>query len=258
MTAAPKSVAPRTRRLHLILGPTGIGKTGVAVAAAARAQCTVIALDRMQCHPDIAVGSGRPTAADLAGTRRVYLDDRPVAAGAITPQHAIDRLIGLKNQHWDRGATDLILEGGSLSLLQELQARGDWRAGAAVHLTLCVESSAARYEAAVASRVERMLGYRSTEANRTLQDELADLWDDPIARKAASEIIGYSEAIALCEQHAIPAADLTRTTGRLWRHELASRITHAHLNYASQQRAALAKALPTLQSFTETINLCEI
>jgi adenylate dimethylallyltransferase len=176
--------AARPRRLHLILGPTGVGKTGVAVETARTLGGPVIALDRIQCHREVAVGSGRPSPAELAGTRRMYLGSRPVAAGAIDPGRAIDRLVRLQQQTFSLSVTDLVLEGGSLSLLHELLIRSDWHAGASVHVTVCVESSAARYEAAVASRVETMLGYGTAEPTRALQDELAGLWDNPLARKA--------------------------------------------------------------------------
>jgi tRNA A37 N6-isopentenylltransferase MiaA len=218
----------------------------------------VIALDRIQCHYEVPVGSGRPSSAELAGTRRVYLDSRPVAAGAVAPRHAINRLIRLQQEFCIRGVTDLILEGGSLSLLHELETRSDWRSDASLRVTVCVERSAAAYEAAVAARVEKMLGYGASQPARTLQAELAGLWDDPVARKAASQIIGYSEAIALCEQHSIRAHDLAGPAGRVWRYDLAHRITAGHLAYAAQQRAALSKALPALESVAEEVTLCEI
>jgi len=247
-----------TPRLELVLGSTGIGKTRLSVHTALAQRAPVIALDRIQCHPEIAIGSGRPSSGELAGTRRVYLDSRPLAAGVIEAGPAVDRLVSLQRRLLDGGATTLVVEGGSISLLHELLSRGDWRQAVAVRVAVCVEGSARRYEQGVASRVEQMLGYGEDPAARTLQDELADLWDDPLARKAAAEIIGYREAIAVCDRHGLLPQEMTGRTGRLWRYELAHLIQAAHLAYAGQQRAALAEALPALEYLAEEVTLCEM
>jgi len=246
-----------TARLHLILGPTGIGKTRRAVAAAIDSAGPVIALDRMQCHPEIGIGSGRPTADELAGTRRLYLQDRPLSHGPISAGPAVDRLVHMQRHLLGGGVTALVLEGGSISLLHELLGRTDWREGWKVSVTVCVEGSARRYEEGVTARVEEMVGYGGPAGARTLQDELADLWDDPAARKQAYEVIGYKEAIDLCEQRSFLPQELTGPHGRLWRYELSRRIRDGHLTYSRQQRAALAEALPALHHLAQGVQLCE-
>lgn len=46
--------------LHLIYGPTCSGKTDMAIQIAQETGWPVVALDRVQCCPQIATGSGRP------------------------------------------------------------------------------------------------------------------------------------------------------------------------------------------------------
>ncbi|WP_257153888.1 isopentenyl transferase family protein [Streptomyces lunaelactis] len=152
----------------------------------------------------------------------------------------------------------MVVEGGSISLLDVLLARPEWSNGWRVHVTVCVERSASRYDADVAARVERMLGYgtRPGEA-RTLQHELVALWDHPQARKHTAEVLGYQQAIDLCEIHGLPPQQLTGPAGPLWRGELAQLIHGAHLAYARQQRRALAAALPALNDIAERVELCE-
>lgn len=248
-----------TRALYLVLGATGLSKTRLAVAiAAAEGPCPVISLDRIQCHQELAIGSGRPSKEELGSTTRLYLGDGPLSAGPIAAVPAIDRLIQLQRQLLDDGHGALVVEGGSISLLHELVARPQWRDGWRVRITVCVERSAIRYEADVATRVEQMLGYstRPGEA-RTLQHELADLWDDPLARTHASEICGYREAIDLCESQNLSPHELAGPQGHLWRYDLAVRIRDSHLAYSRQQRQALAAALPTLHTLTDGVELCE-
>ncbi|MFD5079505.1 isopentenyl transferase family protein [Streptomyces sp. NPDC058371] len=241
-------------RLHLIIGPTAIGKTRLAVAVAVTSGCPVIALDRIQCHPEIAVGSGRPLTEELGGTQRVYLDTRPLSHGPISASTAVDQLVRTQQQMLDDGVTTLAMEGGSISMLHELAIRTDWREGWTVRVTVCEESSARRYEEKVASRVEQMLGYGADPAGpRTLLDDLAALWDDPLALKYASEVLGYREAIDLCERQGFSARELTGPHGRLWRYELSGRIRDGHLAYSCQQRAAIAAALPALHDFAEGV-----
>lgn len=249
-----------TPTLDLILGATCLGRTrlGVALAAAAGTHCPVVALDRIQCYTELAIGSGRPSQEVLGGRTRLYLDTRPLADGPISAAPAADRLTQLQRRLLEDDVTALVMEGGSISLLHALLARPDWCEGWTVRVTVCVERSASRYETDVATRVEQMLGYgtRPGEA-RTLQHELAALWDNPLARKHASDILGYQQAIDLCEIHGLSPKDLTGQHGLLWRYELAQLIRAGHLAYARQQRRALAAALPALEDIAERVELCE-
>ncbi|MFI1400777.1 isopentenyl transferase family protein [Streptomyces sp. NPDC020681] len=239
-----------TPTLDLILGPTGLDKTGLAhrLAAAAARPCPVVAWDRIQCYRELTIGSNRPVGEEVAGVRRLYLDTGRLADGPITAEPAVDRFIQLQGRFLEEGANALVVEGGSISLTHELLARTAWYVGWRVRVTVCVERSASRFESGIASRVERMLGYHARPGEaRTLQQELVDLWDDPSARKHASDIVGYQQAINLCARHGIAPQDLAEPAGSLWRYELAEAVRDSHLDYARKQRRALAEALPALQ-----------
>lgn len=242
-------------QLTLLLGPTGIGKTGAAVKAAVRERCPVIALDRIQCHPELATGSGRPSTAELAGTRRIYLTSRLLAAGPLPADTAAGLLHALLQEQLESGAQSVIVEGGSTSALTALLERADWRTGWAVRVVMLLEASAARYEAGVARRVEHMLGYRPRNGGGgcggTVQGELAAVWNDPLARKHAADITGYHEVLALCERHSLTPAELTGPSARLWRQELTAAVRDAHLAYGLQQRRVLADALPALTDIAD-------
>ena len=247
--------------LHLVLGATALGKTRLSVALArVYDNCPVIALDRIQCYPELEIGSARPPDAQLRGTTRLYLDDGPLAPhGPIAAVPGIDRL-QLQLRHFQEGGTGaLVVEGGSTSLLHELLSRPGWSSGWDLRITAYVEQSWTAYEQAVGERVERMLGCRIRRGEvRTLLDELADLWGDPLARKHASGVLGYEQAIDLCELNGLSPSELTQPTGLLWRGELTALIRAAHLAYGRQQRHALAAAWPALTALTESAELCEI
>jgi hypothetical protein len=249
-----------TPTLHLILGPTGLGKTRIAVAlAAGEGSCPVVALDRFQGCREIAIGSGRPSEGELAGTTRLYLSDGPLAAGPVSASAAANQLHIMLRSFLEDGVDALVMEGGSVSLLAHMAADTHWAAGWSLRIKVCAEASARRYEAQVAQRVEGMLGYGARPAGaRTLLHELGDLWDDPQARKHASGVLGYQEAIDWCESHGLSPQDLTGRHGYLWRHELARSITVGHLAYARQQRRALAVALPALDDIAGAVGLCEV
>ncbi|WP_245009903.1 isopentenyl transferase family protein [Streptomyces rhizosphaericus] len=254
-SGAASTVQPR---LHLILGPTCSGKTRRATAAAARGECPVIALDRIQCHPEIAVGSGRPPQRDLADTTRLYLDDRPLSYGPITARSAVDRLVRTQRRLLS-GTTTLILEGGSISLLRALLQRTDWCRGWLVHATVCIDGGAHQYATRVSTEVRRMLGYTTAALGaRTFQDELAALWDDPVTRKQAYRLVGYRQAIDLCERDGLTPRQLAAPGGHRRRQDLEDTLRQGHLAYASQQRQAFAKALPALSELAERVEVREV
>src|ERR1043166_6516559 len=66
------SAAPDTRHLTpVIVGPTGVGKTAVAVALASRAPITVISADARQLYRGLDIGTAkpRPDVVDRKSTR---------------------------------------------------------------------------------------------------------------------------------------------------------------------------------------------
>lgn len=64
--------------IYLIYGPTCSGKTDLAIQIARETGWPVIALDRVQCCPQIANVSGRPLEWELQSTQRIGVGTRAV------------------------------------------------------------------------------------------------------------------------------------------------------------------------------------
>jgi tRNA dimethylallyltransferase len=63
MTAICDSERPR---LAVLLGPTAVGKTGVALKLAARLKAEIVNADSLQVYRELDIGTAKPTAAELA------------------------------------------------------------------------------------------------------------------------------------------------------------------------------------------------
>ena len=72
--------------LHIILGPTAVGKTDYAIAAALHAGSPVVSCDSRQFYRELRIGVARPTEAQLAQVPHYFSADRsvtePCSAGA--------------------------------------------------------------------------------------------------------------------------------------------------------------------------------
>ena len=72
--------------LHVILGPTAVGKTDYAIAEALRVGSPVVSCDSRQFYREMRIGTARPDAAQLAAVRHCFIADRsvtePCSAGA--------------------------------------------------------------------------------------------------------------------------------------------------------------------------------
>ena len=72
--------------LHIILGPTAVGKSDYAVAEALRTGSPVVSGDSRQFYREMRIGTARPSEAQLAAVRHYFIADRsvtePCSAGA--------------------------------------------------------------------------------------------------------------------------------------------------------------------------------
>lgn len=72
--------------LHIILGPTAVGKSDYAVAEAFRVGSPVVSCDSRQFYREMRIGTARPSEAQLAAVRHYFIADRsvtqPCSAGA--------------------------------------------------------------------------------------------------------------------------------------------------------------------------------
>ena len=72
--------------LHIILGPTAVGKSDYAVAEALRVGSPVVSCDSRQFYRELRIGTARPSDAQLAAVKHYFIADRsvtePCSAGA--------------------------------------------------------------------------------------------------------------------------------------------------------------------------------
>ena len=72
--------------LHIILGPTAVGKSDYAVAEALRVGSPVVSCDSRQFYREMRIGTARPSEAQLAAVPHFFIADRsvtePCSAGA--------------------------------------------------------------------------------------------------------------------------------------------------------------------------------
>ncbi|WP_406191236.1 isopentenyl transferase family protein [Streptomyces sp. NBC_01017] len=231
-------------RVFMLIGPTGVGKTRRSVALGQQHRSPVVALDRLQCHPDLAVGSGRPEAAGLAGTERIYLDDnRPVGVGLLPPEAAVERVAALVHHHRSSGGEHLIFEGGSISILQELAKRDDWSAGIDLHVSLLLEKSYIEYDRNMQTRIGEMLGY--TGDAPTLIGELRALWLDSAAMSVLRKLMTYSAIIDFCEREGLDLTEMNSTAEAAFRFTFFRIIYREFMNHAERQRCEIAAVLDT-------------
>ena len=106
--------------VHLITGPTGAGKTEIAMELAAAEDAPVVVADRIQCYVDLPTTSAR--LAGGGGPPRYHLSDRVVPDGDYPTDDAtqalLDRVQSLVRRH-----RYVVMEGGSISALRALADR---------------------------------------------------------------------------------------------------------------------------------------
>jgi uncharacterized protein (TIGR00730 family) len=188
----PRSRAPVSGgSLHLVYGPTGCGKTDRATALARETGSPVVVLDRIQCHSALAVGSGRPRADEFAGTRRVYLCERPVSAGELPAGEAHRLLVGHVEQLVASDGS-AILEGGSVSLLARVY-REPWWESFSWSSERCRLPPAEEYRHCAVLRVREMV--TPTSGSPGILEELASAWGEPRARPTLLSVFTYRVAL---------------------------------------------------------------
>ncbi|GAB4207692.1 MAG: (dimethylallyl)adenosine tRNA methylthiotransferase [Roseiflexaceae bacterium] len=216
-------------QIHLILGPTGVGKTAHATRLAHSLMEPVIVLDRIQAYPELSVGSGRPGASEYAGTERLYLADRRVAQGDFLVRDALDALHTLLRRN-----SRVIVEGGSISLLNALFATS-WFQRASVSYDVLGLPDLASYQ----ERVKRRIGAMLDEG---MLAELQHAWSQGAqARAFVQTVIGYDVLLDVCCEHMLSPAGLAealRCDAGL-RSRTIRRIFQRHLRYAIHQQSMI-------------------
>ncbi|MGI8398177.1 isopentenyl transferase family protein (plasmid) [Agrobacterium deltaense] len=192
--------------IYLIYGPTCSGKTDLAVQVARETGWPVIALDRVQCCPQIATGSGRPLESELQSTQRIYLDTRPLIEGVIDAEAAHRQLIFEIEDR--RTSPGLILEGGSISLLNRMANDPYWEGDFRWHVRRLRLATPDVFLPRARGRVTEMFAINNERPS--LLEELADLWKQDALRPILEDIDGYRCAIRFAREHDIGISDLLR------------------------------------------------
>lgn len=238
------------KRLHFIVGPTTTGKTSRSVELAEQTGAPVIVLDRIQCFPELAVGSGRPSPAELRSTRRIYIKDCMVIDGEL-PATTANTLVHEHVARLIREEPVLILEGGSVSLLRTIAADPRWgtysQSWERLHLR-----EVASYLSKAKSRVQEMLA--PSDGTWSMLDEIARLWPDTRSHAVLGGIVGYKTIIAYAARYRIPVTALRHTLSPEQIGHLAEEIAGEYLIYARWQERELPAmsdrfaAVPELES----------
>ncbi|MET8979461.1 isopentenyl transferase family protein [Streptomyces sp. NPDC004539] len=148
--------------VHLIAGPTGVGKSAVASGLAQHIGAPVVVADRIQCFTDLATTSAR-AGADVPGVERVRLGDRTVADGDYPADQAARCLVE-QVERLGQSAPAVIIEGGSISLVT-LLVRGLPRLPWSVTTQFLVPpADPGRYLKALTERAHAMLRPRPRSA----------------------------------------------------------------------------------------------
>lgn len=234
------------RILHIIIGPTATGKTACSVSMAQQLGAPVIVLDRLQVYRDLATGTGRPSPEELHGTERFYLADRCARDGDFPAADAYVSLL-LHLERLARRDVPVILEGGSLSLLQQISERFEIRRHACT-LRCTTFDTAEHYRGLLLSRVAEMLA-PAAPGRASILVELASAWKHEDSRQFVRTICGYDAVLEWCEEEAVdPASIEAHLTDPRALRAIEARILAAHFAYGESQRRALTEISDRFES----------
>ena len=102
-----------TRRIEIILGPTGVGKTSYAIRRALECGSPVISCDSRQIYKELCIGTAVPSDEELAAVKHYFIRTVPITenyTAGIYEAQAID----LVNSLFAQGHDTLVMCGGSM------------------------------------------------------------------------------------------------------------------------------------------------
>lgn len=97
--------------LHIILGPTAVGKTDYAVAEALRVGSPVVSCDSRQLYRELCIGVARPSEAQLAAVPHYFIADRSVSEPCSAGGYEVEALALLERLFRDHDT--VVMAGGS-------------------------------------------------------------------------------------------------------------------------------------------------
>ncbi len=103
---------PMGRKLIIITGATGVGKTDYSIEAALKYGSPVISCDSRQIYKEMTIGTAVPDASQLAAVKHYFIHSIPVTEPYSSGQYEIDAL-RLIEQLFSEGHEALVMCGGS-------------------------------------------------------------------------------------------------------------------------------------------------
>ncbi len=212
--------------VHLIAGPTGAGKSDVAMNIAAEHDAPVVVADRIQCYVDLVVTSARQE-----GEHRHHLGDRAVPDGDY-PTHEAAHALLRKVETLSRAHEHVVVEGGSISLLSRFAAcRG--RFPFRLVTTVLPLAGERTHLDRLRTRAERMI----TEG---MLDEIAKAWQHREQRSFVASVNGPEAVLRWCAETGtdpedLPGIDTTATA------ELVERIAVVHHEHSLEQHKVFTR-----------------
>lgn len=100
------------KKLIVLLGPTGVGKTALSIELAQRYGCPIISSDSRQIYKGIEIGTAAPTAKEQALVKHYFIGTKELTEEYSAGQYEIDAL-NLINELFKTHDT-LLLTGGSM------------------------------------------------------------------------------------------------------------------------------------------------
>lgn len=181
--------------VHLVVGPTGAGKTDVALEIAAEHKAPIVVADRIQCYLDLPVTSARLD----GGPDRHHLADRTVPDGDY-PVHEAAYALLRKVEALSRTHEHVVVEGGSISLLRrfaDCRGRFPFRLTATV-LPLIDERA---HLDRLRTRAARMIA-------DGMLDEIAKAWQHREQRSFVASVNGPEAVLGWCTRTGVDPEDL--------------------------------------------------
>lgn len=67
------------KKVYIIVGPTAVGKTAVAIQVAQKLGTAIISADSRQCYKEMTIGTAKPSPTELQAVKHYFIDEFPVS-----------------------------------------------------------------------------------------------------------------------------------------------------------------------------------
>jgi tRNA dimethylallyltransferase len=101
------------RRVEIILGPTGVGKSAYAIERALEVGSPVIGCDSRQIYKELCIGTAAPSRRDMARVLHYFTRSIPISRNYTAGIYEAEAL-ELVNRLFDKGHETLVMCGGSM------------------------------------------------------------------------------------------------------------------------------------------------